>query len=280
MPDYLPIAEALRTTLPEWFPVPSRARLQRIRGQLDVILLELISERKAALEAPSAAAMAPQDDLLTRLMRSRDDAGGMTDAALRDEAMTLFLAGHETTALALTYALWLLSLHPAEEQSLRRELGHVLGGRTPTTEDLPALPYARAVVDEALRLYPPAWAFGREPFAALDLLGVHVPLGTQVLVSPWVMHRDPRFFEQPDRFWPERWFGPPPPRFTYLPFGAGPRVCIGQHFAIAEAVLLLATLVQRAHFSREPASPLRLMAAVTLRPKDPVMMRAEAPPTI
>jgi cytochrome P450 len=271
MRDSLPVSEALRSVLPEWFPVPSRGRLRRISAGLDDVLLELIAERKATL----ATAPHTQNDLLTRLMRARDEVGGLTDAALRDEAMTLFLAGHETTALALTYTLRLLALHPEPCATLHRELDHVLGGRTPTFDDLPALPYTRAVIDEAIRLYPPAWALGREPLNDLDLLGIHIPAGTQVLLSPWIMQRDARFFPDAERFSPERWSGPPPRRFTYFPFGAGPRVCIGQHFALTEAVLLLATLAQRARFSLAPGPELRLMPAVTLRPRDPVMMRIE-----
>lgn len=274
MLDYLPISEAMRAALPAWFPVPSRGRLRRISKQLDVILLELIAERRAALDsATSQPGHEPQQDLLTRLMRASDEAGSLNEAALRDEAMTLFLAGHETTALALTYALRLLALNPESADCLRQELDSVLAGRTPRMEDVNRLRYTRAVVDEALRLYPPAWAFGREALEDLELCGLHVPKGTQLLASPWVMHRDARFFAEPERFWPERWFGPPPPRFAYLPFGAGPRVCIGQHFALAEAVILLATLVQRAHFVLEPGQRLQLFPAVTLRPRGAVKMR-------
>lgn len=281
MRDYLPVAEALRSALPEWFPVPSRGRLRRLSRELDVILLELIEERKAALGAAAESADgAPasrggREDLLTRLMRARDEAGGLTDQALRDEAMTLFLAGHETTALALTYTLRLLAMHAEPRAKLWAELRRVLGAREPTFDDLPALTYTRAVIDEAMRLYPPAWVMGREPIGDLELLGIEVPKGTQVMVAPWITQRDARFFTDPEQFRPERWAGAPPPRFTYFPFGAGPRVCIGQHFAVAEAVLLLATLAQRAHFSLAPGPELRLLPAVTLRPAGPVMMRYE-----
>lgn len=285
MRDYLPIAEALRSALPEWFPVPSRRRLARLRRELDGILLELIELRKASLAAPAhgggttAGEPAPPDskreDLLTRLMRAQDEAGGLSDAALRDEAMTIFLAGHETTALTLTYALWLLALHPEPRLKLHAEIDRVLGGREPSFDDLPALSYARAVVDEALRLYPPAWIMGRQPHRDLELSGMEVPRGTQVLVAPWITQRDARFFPHPERFWPERWQGEPPARWSYFPFGAGPRVCIGQHFAVAEAVLLLVTLAQRAQFSLAAGAELRLMPAVTLRPAAPVMMRCE-----
>lgn len=267
MPDYLPIAVSARMALPEWFPVPSRRRLQRAREQLDSVLLELI-EQRGRLEAP------PKDDLLARLMRARDEEGGLTDAALRDEAMTLFLAGHETTALALTYALRLLSLHPGVEQRLIEEQREVLAGRSPQFSDIPALRLTRAVIDEALRLFPPAWALGRCALSDLEVCGIAVPAGTMLLMSPWIMQRDPRFFERPEAFEPERWLGPPPARFAYFPFGAGPRVCIGQHFAVAEAVLLLSTLLGRLRFVLQPGA-LRLLAAVTLRPRDPVLMRVD-----
>lgn len=276
MRDSLPISEALRSVLPEWFPVPSRRRVRRISEQLDDILLELIAERKAALQAsaPNSGGAAPgRTDLLTRLMRARDEAGGLTDAALRDEAMTLFLAGHETTALALTFTLRLLALHPAPREKLHAELDRVLAGRAPSFDDLPQLSYTRAVIDEAMRLYPAAWAMAREPIADVVISGIQIPRGTQVLLSPWIMQRDARFFPSPEQFEPERWSGPAPGRSIYFPFGAGPRVCIGQHFALAEAVLLLATFAQRAEFSLEHAGELRLFPAVTLRPRDPVMMR-------
>jgi cytochrome P450 len=280
MKDALPISEALRSVLPEWFPVPSRGRVRRISAELDDVLFELILERKAALEA-SASNGAPSEsssvrtDLLTRLMRARDDGGGLTDAALRDEAMTLFLAGHETTALALTFTLRLLALHPEPRAKLHAELDEVLAGRAPSFDDLSRLTYTRAVIDEAMRLYPPAWAIAREPIADVVVTGIQIARGTQVLLSPWIMQRDARFFAAPEQFQPERWSGPPPARFTYFPFGAGPRVCIGQHFAIAEAVLLLATFAQRAEFTLEAGRDLRLFPAVTLRPRDPVMMRMQ-----
>ncbi len=276
MRDALPISESLRSTLPEWFPVPSRGRLRRISAQLDEILLELIAERKAAFlaSASEGAASAPaRSDLLTRLMRARDEAGGLSDAALRDEAMTLFLAGHETTALALTFTLRLLALHPEPRAALHAELARVLGGRAPTFDDLPRLTYTRAVIDEAMRLYPPAWAIAREPVTDVVVSGIRIARGTQILLSPWIMQRDARFFTDPEQFRPERWSGAAPARYTYFPFGAGPRVCIGQHFALAEAVLLLATLSQRAELTLEPGRELRLFPAVTLRPRDPVMMR-------
>lgn len=267
MTDYIPWREALRVALPEWVPVPSRRRLAKISSRLDEILHELIEEKK---RHPGTG-----NDLLTRLMHVQDEAGNLSDAALRDEAMTLFLAGHETTALALTYVLRLLAQHPAEAAKLREEVDRVLGSRPATFADSSTLPYTRAVLDEALRLFPPAWGLGREALVDTVVSGVFVPRGTQVLLAPWVMHRDPRFFDEPERFWPERWLGGASelPRYVYLPFGAGPRVCIGNHFALVEAVLALASFTQLATFTLEPQQHLRLLPAITLRPVGPVYMR-------
>lgn len=283
--DYVPPAVAWRLLLPEWLPMPSRARLGRCRSELDAILLELLAERRArasdeatsqAGSAEAAAGLPASNDLLGRLMLAGDAEGGLSEAALRDEAMTLFLAGHETTALSLTYALRLLAQHPHEKQRLLDELGQVLAGRAPTLQDLPQLRFTRAVLDETLRLFPPAWAIGREPREDVVVAGIAIPRGTQVVVCPWVMHRDARFFLDPERFWPERWLTEPaPPRFAYLPFGAGPRVCIGSHFALAEAALVLSVLLQAADFQLVPQPDLALMPTVTLRPSGPVLMRAE-----
>jgi cytochrome P450 len=272
--DYRPPAVALRLSSPEWLPLPSRRRLARVRAQLDAILLALIAERRARLRGEGTAA--PRD-LLGRLMLASDAQGNLSEATLRDEAMTLFLAGHETTALSLTYALRLLALHPREAERTHAELVDVLGGRPPTLLDLPNLPRVRAVLDESLRLFPPAWAIGRQPLEDVVVAGIHVPRGTQVIVSPWILHRDPRFFSEPERFQPSRWIdGPPPPRFAYLPFGAGPRVCIGRHFALAEAALILSTLLQRARFELVPQPRLVVAPSVTLRPRRAVLMKMTA----
>jgi cytochrome P450 len=271
--DYRPPVVALRLLLPGWVPLPSGRRLARTRRALDAILLELIEQRRSRGDAAEPAS----HDLLGRLMRARDAGGSLSQLALRDEAMTLFLAGHETTALSLTYALRLLAQHPEQAAALQRELDDVLEGRAPTALDLPRLTRTRAVIDEALRLYPPAWAIGRQPREDTVLAGVRVPRATQIIVCPWVLHRDPRFFEQPERFVPERWFGAPPPRFAYMPFGAGPRVCIGSHFALVEATVLLAVLLSQASFELVPQPPLALMPSVTLRPRGAVLLRRAAP---
>jgi cytochrome P450 len=275
MVDYMPPAVAWRVLLPEWFPLPSRRRVASIRRELDAILLELLAERRSRAAEEASGRRAVSSDLLGRLMLASDAQGGLSEAALRDEAMTLFLAGHETTALSLTYALRLLAQYPHERERVFAELTSVLGGRLPTMADLPLLRYTRAVLDETLRLYPPAWAIGRQPLEDVVVAGVAIPRGTQVIICPWVMHRDARFFSDPHRFWPDRWLTEPaPPRYAYLPFGAGPRVCIGSHFALAEAALVLAVLLQSAELELMPQPDLDPMPSVTLRPRGPVLMRA------
>jgi cytochrome P450 len=189
--------------------------------------------------------------------------------------MTVLLAGHETTALALSYALDLLARHPAASAELQRELTAVSGGRSPQAEDATKLKYCRAVVKESLRLYPPAWAMGREVLKEMTLGGETLVPGTQVIVSPWVIHRDPAVFRDPLAFRPERWLNGETdelPKLAYLPFGAGPRVCIGNHFAELEATLLLATLMTRCTFRLISDTPLRFAPSVTLRPKGPLPM--------
>jgi cytochrome P450 len=293
MLELQPFAAAWRIVLPRWLPVPSRKRLRGLRARLDGILSELISERRAGGPASAGASRGSgaaavhcavgRQDLLGRLLQASDGEGSLSERAVQDEAMTLFLAGHETTALALTYALHLLARHPQAESTLLAELEQVLAGRAPRLEDVALLPYTRAVLDEALRLYPPAWAIGRRPLHDVVVAGIAVPRGVEIFISPWVLQRDPRFFPAPAAFRPERWLsGVPARRFAYLPFGAGPRVCIGQHFALTEAVLLLATFVQSLRFELVGPPELELLAAATLRPRHPVLMnvrpRATATP--
>ncbi len=268
MLEYTPLRITLRTALPPWVTFRSRARLARLRAALDSVLLELLAERKQRTELGT--------DLLSRLLASGDADGGLSDAELRDQTMTLFLAGHETTALVLTYALRLLALHPAAAERVRRELKRVLGRRTPGVQDLPELVFTRAVLDETMRLYPPAWAMAREAQRDLELAELECPAHTEVIIAPWVMHRDQRFFVEPELFKPERWLVKPElPRCVYMPFGAGPRICIGNHFALTEAVLALAVFLSRGEFGLAQGPLLKLMPAITLRPSGPVTMRFE-----
>src|SRR5262249_48319102 len=173
----------------------------------------------------------------------------------RDEAMTLFLAGHETTALTLSWAWWLLARHPGAEDRLAAEVDEVLAGRRPAVADLPRLRYAEGVVLESMRLYPPAYVIGREAVREVVVGGSRVPPGTTVLMSQWVVHRDPRHFDKPDAFLPERWgdgLAQRLPKYAYFPFGGGPRLCVGNAFAMMEAVLVLATLARRFRFTLLP----------------------------
>ncbi len=251
--------------LPAWVPLPTSRILQRAVGRLDKVIYGIIEQRRASGQMSG--------DLLSVFLQARDDQGvGMTDRQLHDEIMTLFLAGHETTANVLSWTWYLLGQNPQTEEKLLDELGRVLGGRTPTPADLPRLVYTDTVLRESMRLYPPVWVIGRRALAPFRLGGYDIPADTNMLISQLIMHRDPRYFPEPERFDPERWNASDPrgaslPRFAYLPFGGGPRVCIGAGFAMMEAVLLLATIAQR--FQIQVASDLKVKTqlSVTLRPR-------------
>jgi cytochrome P450 len=189
--------------------------------------------------------------------------------------MTLFLAGHETTANALSWTFWLLSLNPEVEAKLAVELGRVLGGRAPTVADVPDLPYVERVIKETLRLYPPAWVMGREAIGECEIGGYRISAGTTALMSQWVVHRDPRYHDDPERFDPDRWtsgYEKVLPRFAYFPFGGGPRQCIGASFAMTEARLILAAVIQRFRMELAPGQRVDPYASVTLRPKEGIQM--------
>jgi cytochrome P450 len=213
------------------------------------------------------------------LLRAQDEDGsGMSDQQLRDELMTIFLAGHETTAVALTWAWVLLARNPEAEAKLHAELDEVLGGRAPRAEDMPRLRYCEWVVKEAMRLYPPARAVGREAVRECEVGGFPVRKGMQVIAYPWVTHRDPRWFADPLAFRPERWGEEAitrVPRYAYFPFGGGPRLCIGNYFATMEAVLILATAARRFRLRLDPARPPEVFPAVSLRPKNGAWMHLE-----
>jgi len=254
---------------PAWVPTPGNRRLRAAGRRVDRVILGVIEARRRSDTAT--------DDLLSLLIRARDEDGGsMTDQQVRDEAMTLFLAGHETTALALTYALYLLARDPARQQRLADELGRVLAGRLPTLADLERLPYTEAVVLESMRLYPPAWGMGRQAITEVEIGGWRYPKGAEFVISPWVVHRDGRGFEDPEAFRPELWendLARRLPRFAYFPFGGGPRVCIGNRFALMEAKLVLAVAVQRFRFAATAETSLTLMPSATLRPRQGVRLQ-------
>lgn len=261
-----------------WFPIfdhlPTRGnRMYRQALQrIDDTVYGIIARRRAEGDDPG--------DLLGRFLAATDDEGaGMTDLQLRDECVTLFLAGHETTALTLTFAFYLLAEHPEVDARLSAELDQVLGGRPPSASDIATLPYTEAVVRESMRLYPPAWVIGRETTEDVELGGYRLRPGSTLFISQWVLHRDPRFWNEPEHFQPERWENDLVrrlPRGVYIPFGGGPRVCIGNHFAMMEAVLLLATLSQNHRLRLAPGQSLELSPSITLRPRGGLCMLPES----
>jgi cytochrome P450 len=250
--------------VPIWIPTPGNLRARRATRQLDDVIYRIIRQRRKD--------NIDHGDLLSILLRARDedDGTGMTDQQLRDEALTLFLAGHETTALVLSWTWYLLANHPEAEQRLWTELDAVLGGRLPTADDWPKLKFTEMIVLESMRLYSPAYVIGREATVDCAIGGYHVPRGTTILMSPWVVQRDARFFDEPNAFRPERWGEERMkslPKFAYFPFGGGPRVCIGQQFAMMELVLIVATLAQKVRFRMEPGKEVKPVPSFTLRPE-------------
>lgn len=258
--------------IPSWIPTARNLRERRAVAELDATLQVLIRTRRASSEN--------RDDLLSVLLAAVDEESGarMSDQQLHDEMLTLFLAGHETTASALTWTWYLLSRHSDVEAKLIDELQRVLAGRPPSLSDLPELPYSEMVIREALRLYPPAPGFAREPVEDVIIGNYDVPKGSLIVVNAYAIQRDARFFADPERFDPDR-FTPGweerIPRYAYLPFGAGPRVCIGNGFAMMEARLILATMAQCYRLSLESDSAIRPIQLVTLRPGGPVRMRLQ-----
>jgi cytochrome P450 len=246
-------------------PTPGTLRMRRARARLDATIYRIIAERRRTGE--------DRGDLLSMLLLAQDtegDGGGMTDLQLRDEALTIFLAGHETTANALAWTWHLLAGSPEAEAALHAELDTVLDGRLPTVDDLPALPCTRAVLAESMRVLPPAYVVGRQPLHDMEIGGFRVEAGSIVLMSPWVIQRDPRWWPDPLRFDPGRWTPEMEaglPRFAYFPFGGGPRKCIGEGFAWTEEILVLATLASRWRVRPVPGHPVEPEPMITLRPR-------------
>ena len=263
--------------LPRWLArLISPMHAAGIFNEFDRSVDRLLNERGRVPEAEPK-------DLLARLIAARDDetGGGMTAKEVRDQVVTIFMAGHETTAQALSWTWYLLSQHPAAEAKLHDELATMLAGRTPRSEDLPNLRYTRMVIDEAMRLYPPAHTLSRAPVNADEVLGHRIPAGATVLIVPWMLHRKPSLWERAERFEPER-FAPERaaarPRFAYIPFGAGPRICIGAAFALAEATLILATIGQRYRLRLKPGFAVEPQGLITLRPRYGLRMLLERRP--
>jgi cytochrome P450 len=250
-------------------PTRDHRRYFNAVSEIDRIVYRIIAERRAS--------GSDEGDLLSMLLQAQDEDGSqMSDAQLRDEVMTLFLAGHETTALSLSWSWYLLATHPHAEQKFHAELDEVLGGRAPDVSDLPNLKYTEMIAKEAMRLYPPAYAVGREAIEDTEIGGYRVPRKTQLFAFQWVTHRDPRYFERPNEFEPERWAGESIqrlPKYAYFPFGGGPRQCIGNYFAMMEVVLMMATIGQRFRFSLAEGFQMEVLPVLSLRPKNGIRVR-------
>ncbi len=248
---------------PHWLPTPHNLRVERAIRRLERIILTIIAQRRKSGE--------DRGDLLSMLLHAQDEDSGrqMSDRQLRDEVMTLFMAGHETTANTLAWTWFLLSGHPDAEARLHTELDQVLGGRPPEVADLPRLRFTDSVVTETLRVYPTVWVVGREAIEPVELDGYRIPPGTTVFLPQWVIHRDNRWYDDAEAFRPERWEGgliQRIHRYAYFPFGGGPRVCIGNNFAQMEATLILATIAQKFRVKLAPDAVIKPLATITLRP--------------
>jgi cytochrome P450 len=256
-------------------PTPRNRRLLKAIKTLETQLFEIVAERRAQGNLEEGS------DLLAMLLLAHDEEhGAMSDKQLRDELITLFIAGHETTALALTWAFYLLSQHPQIAAQIAATVRQALGERAPTLADLPNLKAAEGVVKESMRLYPPLWSIaGRLVLQECELGGYRIPKDSVIFLSPWAMHRNPRYFTDPQGFRPERWtdeFAKTLPKYTYFPFGAGQRVCIGMPFAMLEANLALAMIVQRYRLELVAGQKVEMLPSFTLRPKEEMRMRVLA----
>ncbi|ESP88673.1 cytochrome P450 [Candidatus Halobonum tyrrellensis] len=260
-------AGSLFDLLPEGVPTPGRVARREAVATLDRIVDELVAEKRAD----------PGEDVVTTLLRAEDESGEpMSDEQVRDEVKTLLLAGHETTALSLTFTLHLLARRPTVEARVVDELDETLGGDDPSLASVDDLPYLERVVKESMRLFPPVHGILREPTRDVELGGYRIPAGSPLSISQWVVHRDPAVYDDPLAFRPDRWtpeFERSLPPLAYFPFAAGPRRCIGDRFAMLEARLVLATLLRRYHFELVSPEELDLVASITSRPTTPVRMR-------
>jgi cytochrome P450 len=258
--------------VPLWLPTPRNVRATLGIRRLEKIIYRIISERRAG--------GSDTGDLLSMLLAAQDDDGSrMSDRQLRDESITIFLAGHETTANLLSWTWRLLALYPAVEKKLHEELAGLLGGRPPGLEDLPKLEYMNHLLTESLRLYPPAWGMARLTIEEHEIAGYSLHPGNGVAFAQWVVHRDARWYDAPEEFRPERWadgLAKRIPRFAYFPFGGGPRQCIGNTFALMEASLILATIAQRFQFRLVPGHQVIPLASITLRPRNGIRVTIQS----
>lgn len=261
-------ARMLLPPIARYLPTPTMTLVRRAVRQMDESVYGIIASRRTS--------KCDSGDLLSMLINARDQDGtGMSDKQLRDEVLTFLLAGHETTALALSWTWHLLSENPQVEHQVHTELRRVLGERSPEFRDLPALSFSERVIKESMRLYPPAWSLARTAVSDFEIRGYRIPAGANVVMSQWIMHRNPKYFRDPESFDPDRWLDPAMqklPKFAYFPFGGGPRICIGNTFAMMEAVLLLATIAQRFQLRTLPGHPIIPSPSFTLRPKYGLVM--------
>lgn len=260
--------------IPQWLPTPTNIRLERAIRQIERVLYRMIAEKRSSGRDAG--------DLLSMLLAAQDEDGSrMTDKQLRDEAITLFLAGHETSANTLSWTWWLLAQSLAVETKLHAELRMVLAGRAPSLEDLPKLVYTNHIITESMRLYPPAWGTARTAVEDHEIAGYAVPKGSGVSFAQWTVHRDARWYDAPEEFRPERWEGDllkRIPRFAYFPFGGGPRQCIGNTFALMETALILATIAQQYRFRLVEGHQVVPLASITLRPRHGIRVVMESRP--
>tara|TARA_B100000609_G_C17222385_1_gene441180 strand:+ start:7116 stop:8444 length:1329 start_codon:yes stop_codon:yes gene_type:complete len=271
MSEFFASASETFLPLPIWLPTPANRGFQRSFNELEGVVTRIIEERKGASEQRS--------DLLGLLLQDEEGHGVMEDLQLRDEIRTLLLAGHETTALGLTYAAWFLSGEPERQEKMAAEINAITGGGPVRGEHFEALTSVEQVFKEAMRLYPPAPITMRESVNEDEIGGYHIPAGANIVIPMLLMHRDPRWFDEPEVFKPERWtpaFEKSLPRFAYFPFGGGPRVCIGSRMAMLEGVLVLAELIRRFQLTRTQDKLPKLMPSITLRLMKPLMMQITA----
>jgi cytochrome P450 len=272
MTQILGLFDTLLIPFSDWLqklPLPSVRRFEKARDQLDAIVYGMIAERR---KSGQGGRIVDAGDLLSMLLlaQDEDDHTGMSDKQVHDEALTLLIAGHETTANALAWTWYLLSQNPEVEARMHAELDRVLADKPPAFDDVARLPYTTGVFAESLRLYPPAWAIGRRAIQDYEINGYTIPANSILLMSPWVVHRDARFWPDPERMDPTRWTpeeAEKRPKFAFFPFGGGARVCIGERFAWAEGVLVLATLAQRWKMRMVQGHPVATHAVITLRPR-------------
>ena len=252
--------------LPDWVPTPSRREFDSAVANIDSVLDELVAQHQSGSDDDM--------DMVSILQRAQRDKG-LSSETLKDELMTILLAGHDTTALSLTYSFYLLSKHPEVEQKFHKELENVLDDSPPTAADIRQLNYTENIIQEAMRLYPPVYCTFREPTQQVTLGGYSIPSGSLVMLPQWGVHRDPRWYDQPDEFDPGRWDSERAakrPTYSYFPFGGGPRHCIGKHLAMVEAQLILATVGQEYRLEKTDDRPVELHPSLTVRPRDPLRM--------